>query len=347
MGIVYITSFFSRYFSRPVLGKAPFVKPNLLFAFLSMACLIIISGLRDDIGDTFFYMHSYKLMSGNLSHVKFDGSYLFNLYQALLHQFSSDPQLLIFVTALITNALIVFTLVKYSRMIELSLFIYIAAGMFMVSMNGIRQFMAAAIIFAATKYILNGKFIKFLIVVILASFIHSTSLIFIPTYFIVRREAWTKMTLVLLVIGIVGASAFNQFSNVLFTALSSTKYDQYSNVAAHGASIIRPIIAAVPIIIAYLGRDKLRALWPKSDYIVNLALLDVVFEILATKNWLFNRLDIYFGLYQLILISWIVQLFVKKQQKFVYLLMLGCYVFFFYYEEVVKQGIIYTSKFIK
>lgn len=346
LGFVYITSFFARYFSKPILGRAPYVKNNKLFIFVAMFTLIAISGLRNDIGDTPFYMLSYKKISGNLSSVKFSGAYIFNFYQALLHHISNDPQILIFATALITNALIVITLVKYSRIIELSLFVYIASGMFMVSMNGIRQFMAAAIVFTATKFILEGNFLKYLIVIIIASFIHTTALIFIPTYFIVRRKAWTKMTFLILVLGVVCAGAFNQFSNILFSALSSTKYDEYSSIASNGASIFRPIIAIIPIIIAFLGRDKLRALWPKSDYIVNLALLDVVFEILATKNWLFNRLDIYYGLFQLILISWIVPLFVKRHQKVVYFLLVGCYTYFFYYEEVIKLNIIYRSPFL-
>ena len=113
-------------------------------------------------------------------------------------KYSNDPQLLIFTTALITNVLIVITLYKYSRMIELSLFVFIASGMYTVSMNGIRQSLAAAIIFAATKYILDGNFKKFLLVILLASTIHQTALIFIPIYFIVRRKAWTRDTYILL-----------------------------------------------------------------------------------------------------------------------------------------------------
>ena len=42
-------------------------------------------------------------------------------------------------------------------MIELSLYVYIASGMYLVSMNGVRQYLTAAIIFTATKYILDGN----------------------------------------------------------------------------------------------------------------------------------------------------------------------------------------------
>ncbi len=347
LGIVYLSSFFARYFSKPMLGIAPYIKPSKLFIFISMTALVLVSGLRNNIGDTFFYMHSYKLMSGNFGDVKLKGDFGFNIYQTLLHHISSNPQILVFVTALITNVLIVITFLKYSRMIELSLFIYIASGMFMVSMNGMRQCLAGAIVFAATRYILKGKFLNFLLVVLLASLLHQTALIFIPTYFIVRREAWTKVTFLILSVGVLLAAGFNEFSSVMFSALSDTQYSHYSSFSAGGASVMRPIIGLIPILIAFFGRDKLRKLWPQSDIIVNLALLDTVFLILATKNWLFNRLDIYFGLYQIILFSWVIECFVPKQKKLVYLTLIGCYTFFFYYEEVIKLGIQYGSYFNK
>ena len=41
--------------------------------------------------------------------------------QMILKNYSEDPQIMIFTTALITNVLIVFVLYKYSRMFELSI----------------------------------------------------------------------------------------------------------------------------------------------------------------------------------------------------------------------------------
>ena len=65
--------------------------------------------------------------------------------------------------------------------------------------------------------------------------------------------------------------------------------------------------------IAFFGKEKLRELWPQSDYIVNLATLGVVFLILATQNWIFARFNIYFNLYSLILISWVSYINDKKR----------------------------------
>lgn len=344
--IVYLSSFMARYYSKPLADGITYVRPNKLLIFISMLSLVLVSGLRNNIGDTYFYMHSYKITDFNWGMIKFEGDFGFNILQLLLQDISKDPQILVFTTALITNVLIVSTLYKYSRMIELSLFVYIASGMYTVTMNGIRQSMAAAIIFAATKYILDGEFKKFLLVILLASTIHQTALIFIPIYFIVRRKAWTRDTYILLGLGVLLAAGFSEFSKLLFSAIEDTQYGHYSDFAEGGSSITRVAVSAIPLVIAFFGKEKLRESWPQSDYIVNLATLGLVFLILATRNWIFARFNIYFNLYSFILISWIVMLMVKKDRRFVYYGIVICYFIFFYYEQVIGFNIKYTSDYI-
>ncbi|MCQ6278898.1 EpsG family protein [Bacillus sp. EB600] len=343
---VYISSFLARFFSKPLYTETPFIKPNKLIIFLTILSLVLISGLRNNIGDTYFYMHSYKTQDFSLQDIKFSGDFGFNILQSLLQKISRDPQILIFTVALITNLFIVMVLYKYSRMIELSLFVYIASGMYTVSMNGIRQFLAAAILFTATKYIFDGNLKKYMLIVLLASTVHQTALIFLPIYFVVRREAWSKVTFILLGLAILLAAGFNQFSGILFKALDDTQYGHYSNFSEGGANILRVTVTGAPLIVAFIGRERLRELWPKSDYIVNLSILGFVFMVISSKNWIFARFDIYFGLYSLILISWIVNLFSNQDRRVIYYVILGCYFIYFYYEQVISLNIIYKSIYI-
>lgn len=344
---VFMTSLFARYFSTSLTSEVTYIKPNKFLIFISIASLVIVSGLRNNIGDTGYYILGYVSKSQlTLSDIEFEGEFGFVILQILLHQISSDPQIFIFTIALITNLLIVLVLYKYSRMIELSLFVYIAFGMFTVSMNGVRQFLAAAIIFAATKYILNGNWRKFIVIVLLASTIHKSALILIPIYFIVRREAWTKVTFLLLLSSVIITMGYNKFSEVLFSIMEETQYGNYSDSSYEGANILRVAVTIVPIIIAFLGREKLRELWPQSDYIVNLSIIGLIFMVVATQNWIFARFHIYFGLYNLILISWIIVLFSKNNRKFIYFSMLILFLIYFYYEQVITLNLVYKSNFL-
>lgn len=343
--IVFLSSWASRYFAKPM-NQQPYVKPNKLFVFFAMASLVIIAGLRRDIGDTYNYKHSYIITNYQWSGINIHEDFGFYVFEMLLKQISSNPQIMIFTTAMITNVFIVLVLYRYSRMVEIALFVYIALGAFTVSMNGIRQSLAAAIIFAGTKYLLNGDWKKFMSIVLVAATFHRSALIFIPIYFIVRQKAWSKLTFLLLLLAVAIAFEFNTFSSLLFDALDNTKYGHYSNFSEGGANVIRVAVTAVPLLVAYFGREKLRAMWPKSDIIVNMSLLGLIFMIVATKNWIFARFDIYFGLYSLILISWVIQLFQSKERQFVYYGLIVCYLIYFYYEQVITLGIHYRSDYL-
>lgn len=344
--IVYLSSFLARYYSKPFDVGITYVKPNILLIFISMLSLVLVSGLRNNIGDTPFYMQSFEIDDFSWSNFKFEGDWGFYILQIILQNISKEPQILIFSTALITNLLIVITLYKYSRMVELSLFVYIASGLYTITMNGIRQSLAASIIFVATKFILEGNFKKFLMVVLLASTFHQSALIFIPIYFIVRRKAWTRDTYIILGLGVLIAAGFGEFSQLLFSAIEDTKYGHYSEFAGGGSSFLRVIVTAAPLVFAFFGRERLRELWPQSDYIVNLTTLGVVFVTVATKNWIFARFNIYFNLYSFILISWVVILMVKQNRRLVYYGILICYLIFFIYEQVISLDIKYTSKYL-
>jgi transmembrane protein EpsG len=349
LALVFILSLFSRYAastaSIPAYAAVP-VKHNKLLVFGVLLSLVLVSGLRSNIGDTYFYKLIYEMNDFTWEFILSQKDIGFGILQMLLKGFSSDPQIMLFTTALITNVLIVFVLYKYSRMFELSIYVYITGGLFLVSMNGIRQSLAAAIAFTATKYLINGNGKRYTLVVLLASAFHQSALVLLPIYFLVRFKAWSKATVALVFLSIIIVIGFDQFSSLLFSAIEDTQYGHYEGFTEGGANILRVAVDAVPLAIAFLGRDKLRKLFPDSDYIVNMTLLGFVFMIISTQNWIFARFSIYFGLYQLILISWIVKLFRERDQKFVYFGILICYLAYYYYENVISLSIIYKSDYL-
>ncbi|MGH0429627.1 EpsG family protein [Bacillus hominis] len=343
--IVFILAFFARYFAIPVTTGLVMLKPSRLLILMATTSLVLVSGLRNNIGDTYFYMHAFAVTDFNWEYIQSSKDVGFSILQMILKVYTNDPQVLIFITALITNILIVAVLYKYSRMIELSLYVYIASGMYLVSMNGVRQYLTAAIIFTATKYILDGNWKKYFLVVLFASTFHQSALVLIPIYFLVRRKAWSTITFILLFIAVLIVIGFNQFAEVFFATIGDTQYGHYKDFQEGGANILRVAVEATPLILAFIGRHKLRELFPKSDYIVNMALLGLVFMIISTQNWIFARFSIYFGLYQLILISWVIKVFIEKDQKLIYYAVILCYFIYFVYEHVITLGVVYKSNF--
>lgn len=341
--VVYCCAFLARYFSIPSSVGPTNIKTNKHFIIISTIILITVSGLRNNIGDTPVYIEVYKYIQFQWSTILSEKDFGFAVFQKLLQYISKEPQLLIFVTAFITNGIIVYTFYKYARLIDIALYVYVASGMYLVTMNGVRQYLAASFIFLATKYIFDGQFKKFLVIVIISSTIHQSALILIPIYFVIRRKAWTKMTLFMLSLTIIITISYSFFSEFFFQAIEETQYGEYAQFSEGGANIMRSFVSIIPLFIAYIGREKLNEIFPKSDYIVNLSIISLIFMIIAIQNWIFARFTIYFGIYEIILLSWIVKLFKEKDQKFIYFGILICYFIYFIYEYVISQNVQYRS----
>jgi len=350
--VVFIFSFFARYaastrFSYVSTISSVYIKPNKIFVLGALLTLVLISGLRGtSIGDTFNYVDIYRDNKFTWNYIISKKDIGFGILQMVLQHFSANPQVMIFTTALITNLLIIIILYNYSRLFEISLYVYITGGLFLVSMNGIRQVLAAAISFTSIKFLMEGSWKKYIVVILVASLFHQSALILIPMYFIVRFKAWSKVTIALILLSIVIVIGFNQFSTLIFSALQDTQYANYKNFHEGGANALRVVVNAVPLLIAFIGRKNLKRMFPNSDIIVNMTLLGFVFMLISTQNWIFARISIYFGLYHLILISWVVKLFRERDEKLIYYAILICYFTYYYYENVISLNIVYQSKYL-
>lgn len=346
LAFAFLLSVSARYFSMPSGALPAGVRPNRLLFILTALWFCLISGLRKNIGDTETYIRTYRTVDFTWEYIWKTGDIGFNIFQKILKMYTSNPQYMILITAFVTNMLIIMVLYKYARLFELGVFIYITSGSFIVSMNGIRQYLAASIVFAASKYLFAGDWKRYFPVVLFASLFHQSALVLIPIYFLVRRKAWTLSTLLLLGVAVIIVFGFNQFSELLFSAIKDTNYGKYETFSEGGANMLRVLFYGLPLVAAYLGRQKLRAIFSDSDVIVNMSLIGFVLMLISTQNWIFARLAIYFNLYQVLLVAWIVKAFRKKDQKLVYMLLLGVYLVYFFYENVLTLGIEYRSNFI-
>lgn len=348
--IVFIFSLLARYIGKPVALGPTYLRSNKWCAFVALASLVLVSGLRSNIGDTEAYIHSYNLIETDLNRAITTADFGFNILSILLKNISSDPQLLIFVTALIINLLVFKVIYTYANPFELGTFLYITTGSYLVSMNGLRQFLASAIVFSAINWLIYGKWKRYFLIVLFAATLHLSALIMIPVYFVARQKAWSRTTISIMLLTFIIFVFFKPAITILFNLMGDNQYAHYRDYLAAsglGANIMRVIIAAVPLILAFLGRVRLRNYWPESDYIVNLSMINFIFMLFASYNWIFARFAIYFGLYNFLLLPWIIKcLFNGPSKRIMYFSLLLCYIVFYYYENVISLGMIYKSNYI-
>lgn len=348
MEIFYITLFFSTLISYAgrVNGKRSnincyFKEPNIIFFYITTSILILVSGIRWNIGDTYFYKHSYRLVGLGYD---IGYEYAFNRLIVELNKISSDPQLLLLVTALITNLFILKAIKKYSTYFELSVYLYITSGYYLGTMNGIRQTLTASFFFYfGIKYIIEKKFIKFLILLGILSLFHSSAPYLLICYFLGNEKPWSKKIGLFICASLVGAVFYSMLLGVGGAVIG--EFSSYlTDFNEGGAHIIRVIVSAVPVALAFYKRKVLARKWKFSNVFINISLLNFIFMIFALHNWIFARFNMYLSLVNLVLLPYIIKnCFKGNDRKILYIGCVVAYFIYFFYDQAITRGIVYRS----
>ena len=332
---------------------------NLFMALMTFSVIIFFAGLRSGVTDTYVYIDMFKeypLWSDAKEFITDPSAREpgFRVFSILIKTYiSQDYQVWLFIIASISGICIMYPLYKYSCNYGLSVLLFMISCQFTWLLNGIRQFLVAAILFACTPLILKKKPIPYIIIVLLLSSIHTSALIMIPAYFIVDSEPWSKRTIIF-VGGIILAMLFtSQFTSILDKVVENSDYassmEEFKDTD-DGTNPIRILVESVPVIIAFFYRDKIKdRLTPIIKISINMSLIAsglYIISKIARSGIMLGRLPIYFSVYNLILLPWLIKfIFEKNERRLMCFTMVVCYLAFFYYQmEVAWGGMEYVSK---
>ena len=335
----------------------------LLSAVILFLPIIIFAGLRSSVADTSVYISSFNDYPSNLASamdlIMEDGNRApgFMFLSILLKQYiSQDYHVWLFIIAAISGICVMYPIYKYSCNYGISMFLFIASCQYTWLFNGIRQFLVASIMFSCTGLLLRKKIIPYMIIVLIMSTIHQSALIFIPIYFIVNGEPWNKRTMMFIGIIILAIIFADKFTGMLDTAVEHSDYansmEEFKNTD-DGTNPIRILIESIPIILAFIYRNKIKdKLTPIIKLSINMSLVSsglYIISKVARSGIMLGRLPIYFSMYNLILLPWLINnIFEKEEKRLMRYSMIICYLAFFYYQMVVSwNGFGYGSNILK
>ncbi len=331
-------------------------KPNLLGFLFCGVIMILFVGLRANQGDTYQYIYMFQLReeAGNPMPTIEDSSFLFQYLQYLIQKFGGDKQTLIMITALITLVPVLLVFRKYAPDFTLAVFFYFTTGIYVATMNGIRQFVAAGILLLATRFLFSPKkydFFGLLIIVAIAYFFHSSALFMIPVYFVCRRRAWSLSTFMIIIGGVAALIFVSLFLPEFLDMLEGGSYEQYGDGwftegVEQGASFLRVGFQSIPMILSAIYYKKIRHYGPAVDILVNLSVVHFAIFMLSLYNWIFARFAYYTYTYMCILLALIFSTVIKeRKQQFFKILLYAAYIFFFFNET---SGLsLYRSEFFE
>lgn len=232
------------------------------FFIVGVVIFAYVTGQRFAYGDTYAYMKSFSestvTVSEVLSNFKLGEEQLFLLIKAFIKQYiSTEPRVFIEIVSFITIVPILYFCFNYTGDLKFAFLLFVLSGCWEHSMNGLRQYLACAIMLMALSLLYKRKWYLYIPIVILAAQIHTSAYIFIVVYFIANKPAWGKFTKIMLVIGLflfVTYPVTGSFMNNLF--VENTDYGEKYNTSEfnYGINIIRVAVMSVPIMVSFLNR---------------------------------------------------------------------------------------------
>ncbi|SDB21315.1 EpsG family protein [Eubacterium oxidoreducens] len=321
--------------------------------------LIFFCGMRGaGVGDTQAYITGYEDIPTNFSEIvwsELGKGKLFVLYEIICKHFSPDnytPWL--FSLALISGVFFLIGIKRYSAFFGMSCFWFIASTMFIYMFNGIRQCVVVSVIFAFSNLIVEKKFWKYLIMILILATIHSSVLVMIPVYFIIQAKPWGRTMRLVLVLAVILGVGFDCFWSSFSSVLEDTTYSayvDYMSTDASGVNIVRVAVIAVPVILALWGRRAVEELeYPLIRVSINMSVITLALYIVAifSSGMAVGRIAVYFEIYNMISLPWLLKhVFVRNSSRFVSIICIIAYLMYFYVQMVISYGNLpYSSDFL-
>ena len=289
--------------SRYIKEKAIYEKSPHKYSFFLMVCcwlpLFLVSALRWEVGTDFdgVYLRGFVSIA-NGGTFPWEAGYIF--LNKAVSTVSNDPAWIFILTSFIFLTFTFKSIYDSSVDIRLSILLLVVDGFYFQSMNGIRQWITLAMFLYSIKFIRDKKFVPYLVVILLASTIHLSALIFIPVYFFCQLRIPPRKGISILLISIV---CMPFVRNVFFYIVSLTKYKWYldSSYNKMNYSITDTIVGFILVFLGYFYYKNSKGDKTYS-ILMNLQLLALIFSLYSAVIILADRLVPCFTASQLLLI---------------------------------------------
>lgn len=284
---------------KSVLGKQGInIRPDPGAALIMSVVLIVISGLRYFVGTDYFSYYRNRVTDLSVvwkSIIAFREPGI-KLLSFMSHSIYDNGQSLIFLSSLITIGLYCCVIYRYhaETMYLVSMLMYLFLGEWQGSFNCVRQYLAAAIMLAGHRYILDQDWKKYFAIVLLGALFHTTALVMIIPYFLFTRKPDIKQIVILAICAIITRFSYS----FIFTLIEGYK-GHALNVAGdayltNDVNIFRILVAFVPVLI-YLVFGNKENHTKETDFYLNIVYFNAFSMFASMGSTYLARIGIYSG----------------------------------------------------
>lgn len=324
-----------------------------IFLVIMTAIMTLFSGLRTGYNDTASYISGFLNADGvsafladpdnlNVLH-----NPLFYFVTSVFRSLTDNYHIYLMAFAVLNTVLLVRFLRRYATEgnFAFTVYLYFAIGVFTFSMAALKQITASALLTLAIPALVEKKWPRYVVIVIVAGLIHTYAFIFLFLPFLTGKPWGWKSILLLLATVWVMLTFESTIGSVLEYADSMGKHvAEYEVFDGNQMNPFRVAVFAVVPVAAFLFR---RHLEPELDrekcIMLNMSIISLMFMLLASINGanMFGRLARYFVLGSVCSLAWIIdKIFEKKSASIIKAIAVVCFFGFFLYDN---QGFAYEG----
>lgn len=214
------------------------------FFMFSLLLLILFFGLRGYIGyDWYSYKPNFDKMVNIVELLKNNSHNLlssyeigFQIYTSLIKSITSNYFFYNFINTTIDFIILLFVIKKYSKYPILSLLLFFGVYGVALEIDMLRNVKSILLFLISIEFIEKQKFLIFMILNILGIFFHTSSIIYLPMYFILRKKWNKKFILFLFILGNIyylldirlGIKIIKEYNNLLPSGIGSKLSSYFS-----------------------------------------------------------------------------------------------------------------------
>lgn len=317
-------------------------------AYLALVVVLtLFAGLRTSYNDTANYVRAFQSAPGMAEWLSNPKNYnpftnpLFYFYQSVIKTLFGDAQMLIFLSAVITQTCFLRFFKRYSHQFLFSIFIYFTLGTFAFTLAAIKQVLGMAVVTLAFPYMEKKKWVPYYLIVLAAMMIHTYAIIFavLPLF---KAKPWRLVTFL-----VVAATAIimTNFEEVI-TSFMEQANDLGKTIAEYEVfddatvNIFRLAVYAVPPLISLVFQKWV--LYKSTDMeniLVHMSIFSLAFMTMGTLAGanMFGRMGNYFELGIICSLPWMLKkTFDSRSCRFVTAAACVCFFGFFFYANAIN-----------
>lgn len=291
-------------FSTTLPGDQPRPAEVRALPYAAVAVLLVVfAGVRYSTGsDYFLYLSLYQVVDTTSLSAAISGSTQgigFATLMFVLKALTDYDYVIFWASALLTVLPVLLAVKRRSADPIYALFLYFFLGYYAVSFNAVRQSIAVSFLLLADTYRQEST-AKYWILSILAMLVHSSAIVLVLMQLVVHWWKPTYLSAISILVLTVPLSFVILNSGALATIASilNPRYEMYLQGEGAGFGTILLLLVKLSLIIFVLSLPKVR----DSDRYIAFVCLSAIFLYLGLFTWVIARLEIYFGIFIVILL---------------------------------------------